>query len=152
MTFECWSCGQAHKILWGGRWWLPPSSGRDESYESVFARGSSMHQKCFNYALTNLLFGFCKFMWVINLLVILPSPYLGVPASPSTPKMLRAMERAPTPHSSVVFTLDSHLNILRSLGVCHHQLMVLWTNLFFHTPNLSLHFNLSKYAFWTHWF
>jgi hypothetical protein len=30
--------------------------------------------------------------------------------------------------------------------------MVLRTTLFFHTPNLSLHFNLSKYALWTYWF
>jgi len=37
-----------------------PSLGCDEFYESVFARGSSMHQKCFNYALTNLLFGLCR--------------------------------------------------------------------------------------------
>jgi hypothetical protein len=27
--------------------------------ESKFARGLSMHQKCFSYALTNLLFGLC---------------------------------------------------------------------------------------------
>jgi hypothetical protein len=30
--------------------------------------------KCFNYALTNLLFGLCKSVWVIDLLVNLPSP------------------------------------------------------------------------------
>jgi hypothetical protein len=34
-----------------------PKSGCGESCESVFARGSSMHNKCLNYALTNLLFG-----------------------------------------------------------------------------------------------
>jgi hypothetical protein len=51
-----------------------PSLGHGESYESVFARGSSVHQKCFNYALTNLLFGLCKFAWMINLLITLPSP------------------------------------------------------------------------------
>jgi hypothetical protein len=38
----------------GGRWWLPPSSNRAESCESVCARGSSVHQKYFNYALINL--------------------------------------------------------------------------------------------------
>jgi len=31
-----------------------------ESYESMVGRGSSMHQKCSNYALTNLFFGLCK--------------------------------------------------------------------------------------------
>jgi len=30
--------------------------------------------------------------------------------------------------------------------------MVLWTTLFFHSPNLSLHFNLSRYALRTYWF
>jgi hypothetical protein len=39
---------------------LNPSRG--ESYESVFIRGSFVHQKCFSYALTNLLFGLCKSM------------------------------------------------------------------------------------------
>jgi hypothetical protein len=46
-----------------------PSSGRNEFCESVFNLGSSvfahdlpMHQKCFNYALTNLLFSLCRFM------------------------------------------------------------------------------------------
>jgi hypothetical protein len=32
--------------------------------------------KCSNYALTNLLFGLCKSVWVIQLLVNLPSPIL----------------------------------------------------------------------------
>ncbi len=40
----------------GGRWWLPPNPGRGESYESVYARDSFVHQKCYHYALTNLLF------------------------------------------------------------------------------------------------
>jgi len=31
-----------------------------ESCESVFAHGLSMHQKCSNYALTNLLFDLCR--------------------------------------------------------------------------------------------
>ncbi len=34
-------CGVAHGILYGGRWWLPPSPGRGESSESRVARGLS---------------------------------------------------------------------------------------------------------------
>ncbi len=34
----------------------------------------------------------------------------------STPKVLRTRERALTPYSSVVLTLNSHLNISNSLG------------------------------------
>ncbi len=40
-----------------------------------------------------------------------------MPLYPS--KVLRAMERAPTPYSSIVFTSDSHLSLLRNLGA--HQ-------------------------------
>jgi hypothetical protein len=39
-----------------------PSLGHGEACEFVFARGLSMHQKCSNYALINLLFGLCRFM------------------------------------------------------------------------------------------
>jgi hypothetical protein len=103
-----------------GRWWLPPSLGYGESYESVLACGSSMHQRCCNYALTNLLFGLCKFVWIIDLLVTLPSPYPRAPPCPSTLEVLRTRECTPTLHSSVMFTLDSHLSPLKSLRVCHN--------------------------------
>jgi hypothetical protein len=66
--------------------WLPPSLDRDESCESVFTRDSSMHQKCSNFALTNLLFGLCKFMWIIELLVIHLSLILGLQHAPLPPK------------------------------------------------------------------
>ncbi len=56
---------------------------------------------------------------MIDLLVTLPSTYPGTPAHPFTPEMLQAKERAPTFHSFVVFTMDSHLSVVKSLGV--HQ-------------------------------
>jgi hypothetical protein len=43
---------------YGGRWWLPPSSGRGESSESKVARGLSQHWKGAEWVLTNLLVGF----------------------------------------------------------------------------------------------
>jgi hypothetical protein len=98
---------------------LPPSPGHGESCESMFAHGSSMHQKCSNHALTNLLFDLCKFVWIIDPLVIHPSPHLGAPTRPSTPKVLQAKKHAPTPYPSTIFTLESHLSLSRSLGVCH---------------------------------
>ncbi len=107
------------KILKGGRWWLPPSPGRGESCLSVFARGLFVHQKCLSYELMNLLFGLCRSVWVIDLLITLLNPYLEAPTHPFTPKVLRAREHSWTPHSSIVFTLDSHLSLLRSLGVHH---------------------------------
>jgi len=45
MLFGCSLCGVTQKILYGGRWWLPPSPGRGESSESKVARGLSQHQK-----------------------------------------------------------------------------------------------------------
>jgi hypothetical protein len=49
-----------------------------ESCESEYAHGSSMHQKCSNYTLINLLFGLCRSMWIIDPFVVCPSPHLGV--------------------------------------------------------------------------
>jgi hypothetical protein len=118
-----------HTPKWGGRWWLPPSSGCGESCESVFAHGSYVHQKCFSYALINLLFGLCRSKWVIYLLVTLLSSYIRALAHPSTLKVLQATERTPIPHSSIVFTLDSHLSLLRNLGVC--QFVIRATSLSF---------------------
>jgi hypothetical protein len=42
---------------------------------------------------------------------------------PSTPEVLQAKERALTPCSSVVFTSNSHLSLLRSLGVRQINIM-----------------------------
>jgi hypothetical protein len=56
--FEC-GCGKVtQKILYGGRWWLPPSPGRGESSESGVARGLFQHRECSECELTNLLVGF----------------------------------------------------------------------------------------------
>ncbi len=66
-----------------------------------------MHQKCFNYTLTNFLFGLCRSMRIINPLVIRPNPHFGAPTCLSTLKVLGAKERTPTPYPSIVFTLDS---------------------------------------------
>jgi hypothetical protein len=100
----------------GGRWWLPSSSGHGESCESLFRRDSSVHQKCSSYALTNLLFGLCRSVWVINLLVILPSPYPGVSTCPSTPEVVRVKEHASTPYPSVVFTFRLPVESTKEFG------------------------------------
>jgi hypothetical protein len=39
--FGCGCCGKVQNILYGGRWWLPPSPSRGESSESKVARGLS---------------------------------------------------------------------------------------------------------------
>jgi len=45
VSFRCGSRGATQKILYGGRWWLPPSPGCGESSESKVACGLSQHQK-----------------------------------------------------------------------------------------------------------
>ncbi len=103
----------------GGKVVASPKSRPGESCESVVARDSLVHQKCFNYALTNLLFGLCKSAWIIDRLVTRPSPHPRTLACPSTLKVLRANEHASTFYPSTIFTLDSHLNLSKSLGVRH---------------------------------
>ncbi len=51
--FGCRCDGVTHRILYGGRWWLPPSPGRGESSESKVARGLSQHQMGAEWVLTN---------------------------------------------------------------------------------------------------
>ncbi len=72
--------------------------------------------KCSNYPLTNLLFGLCKFVWVIDFLVNLPSPHLGALAHPSTLKMLQAKECTPIPSPSNVFTFGLIIESIKELG------------------------------------
>jgi hypothetical protein len=56
--FGCRCGGELQRILYGGRWWLPPSPGRGESSESKLDRGLSQHQKGVEWIPTNLLVGF----------------------------------------------------------------------------------------------
>jgi len=51
-----------HREYYKGKVVTCPSTGCGEFCEFVCARGSFVHQKCSNYALTNLLFGLCKSM------------------------------------------------------------------------------------------
>jgi hypothetical protein len=81
-----WHVAKHRKYYKGGRWCLPPSPNHSESCESMFAHGSSVHQKCSNYALTNLLFGLCKSVWTIDLLNTRPNPHSKAPDTPLPPK------------------------------------------------------------------
>jgi len=45
VPFGCSLCKELQRILYGGRWWLPPSSGRVESSESKVVHSLSHHQK-----------------------------------------------------------------------------------------------------------
>jgi len=82
VPFGCGSRGVTQRILYGGRWWLPPSSGRGESSESKVARGLSQHPKGAEWVRTNLVLdaGPCN-----NIIVPLPSLIPGLLACPSYP-------------------------------------------------------------------
>jgi hypothetical protein len=82
--FGCSLRGELHSILYGGRWWLPPSPGRGESSVS----------KCLWLVPTPKGVPKCEltFLWlVLNansseiILVSLPSLIPGLLACPSTP-------------------------------------------------------------------
>ncbi len=71
--------------------------------------------KCSNYALTNLLISLCRSVWVIDLLVNLPSLHPEALACPFTLKVLWARERAPTPFPSIVFTSGLAVEFIKEL-------------------------------------
>jgi hypothetical protein len=58
--FGCRFRGEAQRILYGGRWWLPPSPNCGESYESRVARGYLSTKGAPKSELTNLLVGFMQ--------------------------------------------------------------------------------------------
>jgi hypothetical protein len=72
----------------------------------------------------NLLFGLCKFVWIIDPLVIHPSSHPRALARPLTCKVLQAKECTSTPYPLVVFTFRlASLSLWRSLGV-HHTICI----------------------------
>jgi hypothetical protein len=82
-----------------------------------------MHQRCFNYTLTNLLFSLCKSVWVIDFLVNLPSPHPEVPAHLFTLEVLRTRERTPTPLRSTIITFELAFESIKEVG---GVLMCVW--------------------------
>ncbi len=71
--------------------------------------------RCSNYALINLLFDLCRSVWIKKFLINLPSPHLGTPAHPSTPKVMRTRDHAPTLPSNV-FTFRLAIKSIKELG------------------------------------
>jgi hypothetical protein len=59
--FGCGPRGELQSILYGGRWWLPPSPSRGESCESRIARGCPSNQGVPENDLTN---------WVVGLMQV----------------------------------------------------------------------------------
>jgi hypothetical protein len=71
---------------------------------------------CSNYVLTNFLFGLCRYVWIIDLLITHFNPHRETPSRTSTPELLWTKKRAPSPYRFVVFIWGSHLSLSRNLG------------------------------------
>jgi hypothetical protein len=56
--FGCRCHGEAHRILYGGRWWLPLSLGHGESSEFMLPVACPNTKSVSECDLTNLLVGF----------------------------------------------------------------------------------------------
>jgi hypothetical protein len=85
---------------------------------SVYPRGSSIHQKCSNHTLTNLLFNLCKSMWIFDLFSLVLIPHLKALACPLYPQMLRIKEHIPTPSTSIVFHFQTCIWIFQGMWRC----------------------------------
>jgi hypothetical protein len=79
--------------------------------------------KCYNYALTNLICAsLCEWLNSLSIFLI-PSRSSN---TPSTPKVLRTTERAPTPSPSNVFTFGLAIKSVKELGGASHSHNTHW--------------------------
>jgi hypothetical protein len=95
---------------------FPPNMGCGESCESMYAHGSHVHQKCSNYALTNLLFSLCRSKWIIDLLVIHPNPHFRAPIHPFYLEVLWTRKCITTYFYSIVFIFRFAFESFKKFG------------------------------------
>jgi len=127
------SCSQECMKVWGiepshsqmsshfGRWSLNGLPNFQSIIAKVKTHWIKEFQKCSNYALTNLLFGLCRFVWIINMFFIRPNPHLGALTHLSTSKMLRTRERTAIHYPSVVFTFGFTVETVKEFMVCQFE-------------------------------
>jgi hypothetical protein len=106
-----------HREYYKGKVVVSPNLGHGESCESMFACGSSMHQKCSDYALTNLLFSLCKYVSISEPLVIRPSLIPEFQHTPLPSKCYELRNVHQLFFLLLSLPLDSHLNPSKSLRV-----------------------------------
>jgi hypothetical protein len=102
VPFRCSLCGELQRILYGGRWWLPPSPGRGESSESKLPVACPNTKGVFECELTNL--------WLVldagpcnKIIVLLPSLIPEPQHAPLPLLVLRAKSVPQVPNHSVVW-------------------------------------------------
>ncbi len=102
-------CMAMHKVYYKGEGGGFPQVRAVVSLVSSWLHAARLCTKCSNYALTNLLFGFCKSVSIF----LVPS---WSSSTPFYPKVLRAKERAPTPFPSIVFTFKLIVESFKEFG------------------------------------
>jgi hypothetical protein len=100
------------------------ASPKSRPWWVLWVRGSSVQQKCSNYALTNLLFGLCRSVWIIDVLITHPSPHPGAPTRPSTLEVLWMREHTPTLYPSVVFTFELAIKSIKEFRGAWHFVFI----------------------------
>jgi hypothetical protein len=100
--FGCGPRGELWSILYGGRWWLPPSPGCGESCESKLAVACPNTKGTLESELTNLWLGECKFEWVFEKLVTPPTPIPKLQHAPLPLLVLKIKSVPRTPNNFAV--------------------------------------------------
>jgi hypothetical protein len=112
----------------------------------MYVRGLFVHQMCSNYALTNLLYGLCRSIWIIDPVVIHPSSHPGILTHPFYFEMLWIREHTPTRFSSVVSTFKLAFEFFKECGGASlHMIRIIFVlvyslNFLFQIPHSTLHF------------
>jgi hypothetical protein len=148
LAVELWTFGSPGglQILTFSKCWASPPHLAKVGLRHLcvrVARGSSQHQRCSNYALTTLC-GLCASSCEWISLSILPSPIPELQHAPLPLKVLWARERVPTPPSSTVFHLDSHLSPSRSWEcvILNNGGNIIWKHLIYFSLLILLHIAL----------
>jgi hypothetical protein len=92
----------------------------------MYAYGSFVHQKCYNYALTNLLFSLCKSIRIIDLLDTHPNPIPELQHVPFTSEMLQVKKSTPTPS---IFIFGLEFESFKEFERVSPSLMITWNYL-----------------------
>jgi hypothetical protein len=138
-----------HKKYCKGKVVASPSLDCGEFRDSMYAHGSSMHQKCFTYALTNLLFSLCNSIW--NPLVIHFNPHPGTSTWAFDP--WNAMSYKTHPNSFfLLFSHGIHIWVFQRVWGCVTQYQSFGKGLIYWVCNLMAPNNITFLKKTYYWF
>jgi hypothetical protein len=94
------------------------ASPKSEPWWALWVRGYPWlirASKCSNYALTNLFFGLCRYVWVSEFLVNLPNPTPELQHAPFTPKCWEPGSAPQLLSPSIIFTFGLTIESINEL-------------------------------------